>query len=209
MAPPRTPDGPTGWAELVERVRQGDQAAVEDLYHFFSRGVRLLLCRELGAEHAGDRVHDIFLTVLEAIRNGSLHSPERLPGFIRTVVRRHIASAIHHASAQRHCRLDIEEQWGLAGPETTPEQQTLHRERVELIRSTLAGLSSRDREILTRFYLYEQSAEEICAGMGLNETQFRLLKSRAKARFGEQGRRRLQAGPLREIFLRKTAGSND
>ncbi len=53
------------------------------------------------------------------------------------------------------------------------------------------GISGRDREILTRFYLMEQSQQQICDQMCLTETQFRLLKSRAKARFGELGKRRL------------------
>jgi RNA polymerase sigma-70 factor, ECF subfamily len=39
----------------------------------------------------------------------------------------------------------------------------------------------------------EQSQEQICADMGLSYNQFRLLKSRAKARFGELGKR-LAAG---------------
>ena len=52
-------------------------------------------------------------------------------------------------------------------------------------------LSARDREILTRFYLQEQTQEEICKEMILSDTQFRLLKSRAKARFAEMGRRKL------------------
>jgi RNA polymerase sigma-70 factor, ECF subfamily len=38
--------------------------------------------------------------------------------------------------------------------------------------------------------------------MNLTETQFRLLKSRAKARFGELGRRKLQKKPLRAITMR-------
>ena len=42
-----------------------------------------------------------------------------------------------------------------------------------------------------RFYLREQTPEEICDEMGLTETQFRLLKSRAKARFAELGRKKL------------------
>jgi DNA-directed RNA polymerase specialized sigma24 family protein len=54
----------------------------------------------------------------------------------------------------------------------------------------LGGLSKRDRDVLTRFYLKEQSAEEICRDLNLTETQFRLIKSRAKARYGELGRRR-------------------
>ena len=39
-------------------------------------------------------------------------------------------------------------------------------------------------------YLQEQTAEEICRDLALTETQFRLIKSRAKARYGELGRRR-------------------
>jgi DNA-directed RNA polymerase specialized sigma24 family protein len=55
----------------------------------------------------------------------------------------------------------------------------------------LNGLSPRDREVLVRFYLREQSAEEICRELGLTETQFRLIKSRAKARYGKLGQRRM------------------
>ena len=49
----------------------------------------------------------------------------------------------------------------------------------------LKGLHPREREILIRYYLREQSPQEICREMRLTETQFRLIKSRAKARFGE------------------------
>jgi DNA-directed RNA polymerase specialized sigma subunit len=46
----------------------------------------------------------------------------------------------------------------------------------------LRRLKKRDREILERFYLREQNAQQICAEMRLTETQFRLFKSRAIAR---------------------------
>ena len=58
--------------------------------------------------------------------------------------------------------------------------------------------SERDREALTRFYLQKQSAETICAEMGLPTTQFRLLKSRAKARFAKLDKTRLVQKTLRE-----------
>lgn len=201
--------GQDHWASLVERVKLGDKVAIEDLYNYFARGVRLLLYRQLGPEHIDDRVHDIFLAVLEAIRNGTLHSPDRLPAFIRTVVRRHVATAITRAVDERREHLDIAEQWSLAGMDQTPEQHAICLERAGLIRRTLEELPSRDREILTRFYLYEQTAEQICDEMGLNSTQFRLLKSRAKARFGEHGRRKVQSSTFRELLLRKTANSGD
>jgi RNA polymerase sigma-70 factor, ECF subfamily len=53
-------------------------------------------------------------------------------------------------------------------------------------------MAPRCREILERFYLREQRREQICREMSLTETQFRLLKSRAKARLGDRGQRRLK-----------------
>jgi RNA polymerase sigma-70 factor, ECF subfamily len=55
----------------------------------------------------------------------------------------------------------------------------------------LKSIAPRDREILIRFYLEEQTAEKICGDMSLTDTRFRLLKSRAKARFGELGKRKI------------------
>lgn len=59
---------------------------------------------------------------------------------------------------------------------------------LSIIRQVLAELSDRDREILTRFYVREQSQDQICSEMTLTVAQFRLLKSRAKAHFKELGK---------------------
>jgi DNA-directed RNA polymerase specialized sigma subunit len=72
-----------------------------------------------------------------------------------------------------------------------PEQTAIQQQHEQIAKRVLHSISKRDREILTRFYLLEQSQEQICEQMNLTETQFRLLKSRAKARFGELGKRRL------------------
>jgi RNA polymerase sigma-70 factor (ECF subfamily) len=52
-------------------------------------------------------------------------------------------------------------------------------------------MSRRDREILTKFYLHECTPEQICGEMVLSDTQFRQLKTRAKDRFGELGRKKM------------------
>jgi len=72
-----------------------------------------------------------------------------------------------------------------------PEQAAISREREEVVNRVLAELSDRDREVLIRFYLKDQSPSRICVEMELTETQFRLMKSRAKARCGELGKRKL------------------
>jgi putative toxin-antitoxin system antitoxin component (TIGR02293 family) len=62
-------------------------------------------------------------------------------------------------------------------------------ERKRLAAAVLNGLPPRDRDVLLRFYLDELPQDRICAEMGLSETQFRLIKSRAMARFGELSRK--------------------
>jgi DNA-directed RNA polymerase specialized sigma24 family protein len=73
-----------------------------------------------------------------------------------------------------------------------PERSAIERQNAQLALRVLNGVSKRDREVLIRFYLKEQTAPEICRDMELTETQFRLIKSRAKARFGELGKSRLR-----------------
>jgi DNA-directed RNA polymerase specialized sigma24 family protein len=96
----------------------------------------------------------------------------------------------------------------VADGRNNPEQTAAFRQKVEFMTSILRSLSDRDREILTRFYLDEQTQEKICKEMRLTETQFRLLKSRAKTRFGELGRRKLQQKPLVSLFLRSSLDSD-
>src|SRR5438270_5680810 len=83
-------EGGKDWALVVDRIRQGDQSAMEELYAFFGKGVKYFLLRRLGNDELDDRVHDVFLVVAAAIRNGELRDPARLMGYVRTVVRRTI-----------------------------------------------------------------------------------------------------------------------
>ncbi|HNY40719.1 MAG TPA: sigma-70 family RNA polymerase sigma factor [Bryobacteraceae bacterium] len=195
------------WASLVDRIRSGDEASVEELYTTFARGIRYYLCRHLGAQELDDKVHDAFLIVLQAIRNGSLREPERLMGFVRTVVRRQVAAFIDQAVQNRRDQADIEVGARVQDSARNPERCVIDDEKNEIMYEILRGISARDREILTRFYLYEQNAEQICSEMRLSETQFRLLKSRAKARFGELGRKRLARTPFIDVLLRKATGA--
>ncbi|MBI4890547.1 MAG: sigma-70 family RNA polymerase sigma factor [Acidobacteria bacterium] len=192
------------WAGLVERIRNNDNAAMEELYRTFSRGIRYYLCRHLGPQELDDKVHDTFLIVVQSIRSGSLREPDRLMGFVRTIVRRQVAAFIDNAVQARRDFADLEVGGRIPDLRQNPEQRAIHEQRTNLMIKVLRGISQRDREILTRFYLYEQSQEQICEEMNLTETQFRLLKSRAKARFGDLGKRRLASNPLTTIFRRAT-----
>ncbi len=177
--------------ELVARIQSDDTLALEELYRIFARGIKYQICRQLGPQDLEDKVHDCFLIVVQAIRRGELREPDRLMGFVRTVVRRQIAAYIETVVQNRKQMTELETGRIVADFGRDPENSIMDREEEELAYRVLKGISRRDREILIRFYLHEEPQEVICEKMNLTDTQFRLLKSRAKARFGEMGRRRL------------------
>jgi RNA polymerase sigma-70 factor (ECF subfamily) len=199
-------DAYAAWVDLVERIRGNQTDGMEELYRLFSKGIRFYLCRQLGPQELDDKVHDTFLIVVQSIRRGELREPERLMGFVRTIVRRQVAAHIDRVVQNRREQADLDSSMKVPDPRDNPEEAAIFLQRNELIRRVLSELTDRDREILNRFYLQEQEQGQICQEMGLTETQFRLLKSRAKARFGELGRRKLAQGTLQAIFLRTSVG---
>ena len=205
-APEKTGSPAVDWSLLVAQIKAGDDIGLERLYQLFSRGVRYYLCRQLGPEELEDRVHDTFLVVVNAVRKGDLREPERLMGFVRTIVRRQVATYIDQVVHIRRDQTDLESGITIADRKRDPEQEAMARQKTELMKSVLDNLSPRDRDILVRFYLREQPQEQICREMSLTETQFRLLKSRAKAKFGEIGKKKLANSAILSVSVRTQAG---
>lgn len=179
------------WAQLVDGISKRQPEAIEELYSRFSRGIRLLIARQLGQQDLDDHVHDVFLITMDAIQNGELRNPDCLPGFVATVTRRRIANQINKNVWKRNKEVDIDSDFQIPSTRQNPEQVAIDSESIRIMKAVLQELHPRDREILSRFYLSGQAAPLICEEMGLSEVQFRLIKSRAKARFAEYGRRKL------------------
>jgi RNA polymerase sigma-70 factor (ECF subfamily) len=187
--------GETSWVELVERIRSGEPSGMEELYRVFSKGIRFYLCRQVGPQDLDDKVHDLFLIITQSIRNGDLREPERLMGYVRTIVRRQVAAHINNVVQARRDQTDLEYGLTLSDVGPNPERRVINEQNLALAMRILNSLHKREREVLMRFYLKEQTADQICSEMDLTETQFRLIKSRAKARFGELGKRRMAQKP--------------
>jgi RNA polymerase sigma-70 factor, ECF subfamily len=186
---------------LVDRIRTCQMDGMEELYRLFSRGLCFYLRRQTGPQDSEDRLHDVFILIVQAIRRGEIRDPERLLGFVRTVARRQVSAHIDRVVHARANESPLESERGIVDGGGSPEQSAIFRERAHLIKRVLSELSNRDREILTRFYLKEQSESKICLEMRLTETQFRLLKSRAKARFGELGKKKLVGRRLGSVLF--------
>jgi RNA polymerase sigma factor (sigma-70 family) len=177
------------WTFLVAQIQAGDPAGQEGLYRAFATGLRMFLRHHLQNDSdADDRLHDIFIKAVSAIRLGQLREPERLAGFLRTIARRQIAAHIGRAVEERALAANVAER-AAAAPAPDPEKLVIDRDQRERAAGILQSLPVLDREILIRFYWLGQDAEQICRELELTYTQFRLRKSRAKSRFAREIRR--------------------
>jgi DNA-directed RNA polymerase specialized sigma24 family protein len=61
----------------------------------------------------------------------------------------------------------------------------IQQEHRQIAARVLSEMPQRDREVLVRFYVNEETPAQIQREMVLSSNQFRLLKSRAKARFSK------------------------
>ncbi len=162
---PDADSAPEKMAGLVARIREGSEPAMQELYDLVIQSAspyfrwRLALCGFHGDLY--DRLHDTYLTAVEAIVHGTIREPERLMGFVRAVVR-HQATACLRRAAHRRRTDGTEDQTELADQRPTPERASMDAEQQEMMHALLAQMKQSDRDILRRFYLDEQTQETIC-----------------------------------------------
>ena len=193
---------------LVEGILANDDGAVERLFALYRRGLTVYFARQFGSQDAEDLVAETLTVVWEAIRAGSIREPERLAGFVMTIARRTGYRVIEERTHSRRSedRIDHEHTVfnGLQTAAESPEDALFSAQQQTVMLRVLGGMSVRDREVLHRFYLLEQTPEHIQSEMSMTETQFRLAKSRAKSRFGELGKRLLTPPSARRPTQRET-----
>jgi RNA polymerase sigma factor (sigma-70 family) len=183
-------EGTTKWTGLVQKIAAGDVEACAELYREL-RTIQFYFGREIGSQDAEDRYHNLVVAVIEAIRRGVVRDPERVMGYARTIAQRSVVQGIGDRCFERNYETPVYE-LAIRDSSPDPESIAIKRENKEVASKVLAAMPPRDREVLIRFYLYEHDAKSIQQDMGLTDTQFRLIKSRAKARFTSLVQRRIR-----------------
>lgn len=178
---------------LASRIRNGDPNAIEELYHLMKQMLRPNLLYSVRETDPSDLLHETLTIVVESIRNGELRNPEALRAYVQSVIRRQVAGIILRAVWNRKRMVDTVGVLDGAHSSDNPEERMIEHERKELIARGMRRLGSRDSELLTRFYLRGENYGHICEAMNLTETQFRLFKSRAKAKLTAWTRSALEA----------------
>lgn len=171
-----------GWDSIVHDVAVGIPAGWEALYQCLLP-LRFEIAAKVGRDQSDDLYHDTIVTLVDAIRKGQLHTPDALPAFARTILRRKVFQIWGEARATVH-----PDSFAFCDRSPNPEQQCMRLQRSEIAVRILLSLPASQREVLVRFYLQRQAPAEIQRAMRLTATQFRLMKSRAIAYFGQRGR---------------------
>jgi RNA polymerase sigma factor (sigma-70 family) len=174
---------------VADRIRDGERDAEAELYQALT-SFKTLFARQLGRQVAADRYHDLMMTIISKIKGGMLRDPARLAGFARTTALHMIADDIR--AMQRWRRRESVEVDRLHDTSPNAETKAIWSELKAISKRILLAMPARDRLVLLRYYVHEHDARRICTEMAISEDQFRLLKSRAKARFTSMMRRRLE-----------------
>jgi RNA polymerase sigma-70 factor, ECF subfamily len=153
-------------------------------------GLRALILRRVrDPELAADILQDAAVTTLEKLRNGEIAHPENVGGYLFRVAINHLRNYRRKDRAALSSADALDE---LRDGETDPEWERVGRPQwAAQVRALLDKMAAaRDRELLIRFYLYDEEKEQICRELGLTQEHFNRVIFRARNRFRELLQRR-------------------
>ena len=173
-------------ASLAELIRDGDRSAEAELVTRFHRRVLLMAwARTRDRAAAADLAQETMLAVLQALRDGKLIHPSRLPGFVRGTAKNLIDN---HLRGQRIHRQEPVP--SLTHPGLDPERLAGGAERMERVRRALAELGPDDRMVLLLTLVEGLNPREIADRLRLGSEVVRKRKSRALERLRRAVERR-------------------
>lgn len=174
------PEQLSAWAR---RIEAGDSEAETELVQALGRGLEFLLRRWVqDPELAKDFYQETFHVVLKSLRRGALDDPTKVAAFVRGTAQNLVRS--QWRKDQRRGVHDNVDEIPIEEPSGTPWEQATAAEDRRLVSRLLSEMPlERDRQILYRHYLAEESKEEICRRLDIDDSQFALVLFRARKRF--------------------------
>ncbi|SED23584.1 RNA polymerase sigma factor, sigma-70 family [Streptomyces misionensis] len=189
MPAQRGKDVPPGDAELIERMRAGDDSAYEELYRRHAGAVRRYArtcCRD--AHTAEDLTAEVFARMLQAVRGGS--GPEHaVRAYLLTSVRRVAAHWLR--SARREQLVDdfaTFAQQAARSAEVSDDDtlelgadvRALHEAEQSMAMRAFRSLPERWQAVLWHTEVEDESPSEVAVLFGLDANGTRVLASRAR-----------------------------
>jgi RNA polymerase sigma-70 factor (ECF subfamily) len=180
----------------IARSREGNISLVaaiaerselqEELYLKYRRPLmQVFLQRRIDRDAAQDLLQRTFLQAIKKIRSDGLDDPSNLGGYLyRTATK--LATTYWRGELARQHDNDRELMTNLMDDALSLEERVDHDILARSVRELIEELPAhRDREVLERFYLREESRVSICESLNLTNLQLNQVLWRARQRFGE------------------------
>jgi len=174
-----------GDTSLVEAIARRTRLQ-DDLYVRYRRPLlQVLLHRRIARDAAEDLLQRTFLQAIKKIRADGLDDPSNLGGYLyRTAC--NLATAYWRGELSREYARENEELSKLEDEALSLEERLDHEQLARYVRALMEHLPiQRDREVLERYYLHEESRTAIRESLQLTELQFNQVLWRARQRFGD------------------------
>lgn len=171
--------------ELVHRIVAGDRRAESELVARYGEGLRFVTQRWVrDAATAEDLCQETFRLALTKIRGGEVREPGQIVAFLRSLAKNLSTQLYRRAEHRRSVAGEPETLSQVSDPGRGQLAELLDREARQRVRKVLAEMGTeRDREVLYRFYIAEQSTERICADLQLPAEHLYRVLHRARARY--------------------------
>lgn len=173
-------------ADLGERLRRGDSAALEELYNLYFDRLYSMVFNQVGYDHsnAEDVVQEIWLAAIKSAKKfrGQSQPYTWLCSIawhkIKDFQRRHYRQMAKQQQAPS--QIEIPELGEMIDSEPLPEEVLEREETKELVRRALSSLPSHYQQVLTLKYIEGMSAKEISQAFGKSTRSVESLLDRAR-----------------------------
>jgi RNA polymerase sigma-70 factor (ECF subfamily) len=178
---------PETFADLLTLIQQGNGNAETELVNLFEKGLYYAMRHRTGDNFlAEDICQETWRILLEKIRRlGSdlLENPKLLPAYIHHTAL-NLFLAEEKKTVRRRTDVDHEALVDVIDENCEAAVDELARTRMQKrVREVIDSLqNARDRLILYRYYIQEQSKEQICRELSLDSRHFDRVAHRARDR---------------------------
>jgi RNA polymerase sigma factor (sigma-70 family) len=181
---------PNAQLSLIDRIRQGDSLAEEELVLRFTARIRSLAwTRTHDREAARDLAQEALMHALSALRGGQLRDTEKLGAFVFGIARNIINNHLRSRGRQ-----PAEEPLPEDVPAADTDDELGLSDRMGLVKRALRRLDTTDRRILSMTLVDGCKPGEISSALGLSSEVVRARKSRALKKVTDRVQRWLRVG---------------
>ncbi len=154
--------------KVIERIRNGDERALVDLYHSNIIMVRKYVLDNSGRpEDAEDMLQDALIVLWENVCHKSFDLTSKISTYIYSVVRNKWLREINKRKVGKVTTVDD----NLADAEPLDALKTVIRsEEFQVILNNINNLGPTCRKVLTMFYLEERGMEDIARALNFSNT---------------------------------------